>query len=86
MVERLANNVKLMQSLVERDAAIMDERGHSLSRTQRRSLRRICNGRAIPLVADGRQFLTYRDAKAYLEALAPEDLEAVYAEMQKSAK
>jgi hypothetical protein len=58
----------------------------SLSRTQRRLLRRIYNGRSVPIIADGRPFLTYKDARQYLEALAREARDAAYAEMKGQAK
>lgn len=58
----------------------------SLSRQQRRSLRRIYNGRSVPIVADGKPFLTYKDASRYLEALPPQARDAVYAEMKDRAK
>jgi hypothetical protein len=47
-----------------------------LSRPQRRLLRRIYNGRTTPIVADGRPFLTYKDASRYLRSLPVEDREA----------
>lgn len=66
--------------------AITDEHDPSLSRTQRRLLRRIYNGRAIPIIADGKPFLTYKDASRYLASLTPEAREAAYAEMKEHAK
>ncbi|MEJ5975483.1 hypothetical protein WG901_02455 [Novosphingobium sp. PS1R-30] len=58
----------------------------ALSRPQRRLLRRIYNGRTVPIIIDDRPFLTYKDASRYLEALAPEAREAAYAEMKRQAK
>jgi len=62
-----------------------EDDGSSLSRTQRRLLRRIYNGRSIPIVADGKPFLTYKDASRYLQALEPPARDAAYAEMKKQA-
>jgi hypothetical protein len=58
----------------------------SLSRAQRRSLRRIYNGRSIPIIADGRLFLTYKDASQYLQSLTPQRRDAAYAEMKEQAR
>jgi hypothetical protein len=63
-----------------------EEEDQSLSRSQRRLLRRIYNGCAAPIIADGRAFLTYREASQYLQSLAPEARDAVYAEMKGEAK
>lgn len=57
----------------------------SLTRTQKRLLRRIYNGRFVPIVADGRPFLTYKDASQYLQSLDPQVRDAAYAEMKKQA-
>ncbi|MBJ7445300.1 MAG: hypothetical protein JHD32_13550 [Sphingobium sp.] len=57
-----------------------------IGRTQRRLLRRIYNGRTVPIIADGQAFLTYKDAVRYLEALDADTREAVYEEMKASAK
>jgi hypothetical protein len=58
----------------------------SLTRKQKRLLRRIYNGRSVALVADGRPFLTYRDASRYLRSLEPQAREAAYDEMKEQAK
>lgn len=58
----------------------------SLSRLQRRLLRRLYNGRAVPIVADDRHFLTYKDASKYLLTLSADHRETVYAEMKAFAK
>ena len=63
-----------------------DDDGHLLSRPQRRFLRRIYNGRTVPIVADGRAFLTFKDAREYLQSLAPEARAATYADMRAQAK
>lgn len=62
------------------------ESASPIGRTQRRLLRRIYNGRTVPIVADGKDFLTYKDALKYLEALEVDMREAVYEEMKASAK
>lgn len=62
------------------------ENASPIGRTQRRLLRRIYNGRTVPIIADGKPFLTYKDAVKYLEALEADTREAVYEEMKASAK
>jgi len=57
-----------------------------LTRAQNRLLRRIYNGRSVPIVAAGRPFLTYKDASRYLQSLAPHARDAAYAEMKEQAK
>lgn len=64
---------------------IIDEHELGLNRTQRRLLRRIYNARSIPIIADGKAFLTYKDASRYLESLAPHVREAAYAQMKAQA-
>jgi hypothetical protein len=59
--------------------------GPALTRPQRRLLCRIFNGLAVPIVADGRSFLTYKDASRYLLSLSPEARAAVYAELKSKA-
>jgi len=66
--------------------AMTEEDDQLLSRSQRRSLRRIYNGRSVPIIADGRDFLTFKDARDYLQSLAPEARDAAYAEMRERAK
>lgn len=58
----------------------------SLTRPQRRLLRRIYNGRTVPIVVDGKPFLTFREASRYLLTLSPEAREAAYLEMRGQAK
>jgi hypothetical protein len=58
---------------------------NALTRPQRRLLRRIFNGRVNPLVADGRPFLTYKEASRYLESLGAEARDAAYAELKAKA-
>ena len=57
-----------------------------LTRTQRRLLRRIYNGRSIPIFADGTPFLTYKQASQYLLSLEPDARNAAYAAMKEQAK
>lgn len=58
----------------------------SLSRPQRRLLKRIYNGRTTPIIADGRPFLTYKDAAKYLLVLPVDERDAAYTEMRAFAK
>lgn len=64
----------------------MTEPDQSLGRTERRLLRRIYNGRTVPIVVAGQPFLTYKKAVRYLLTLAPEDRDRAYAEMKEQAK
>jgi hypothetical protein len=57
-----------------------------LGRSQRRLLRRIYNGRSVPIVVDGRPFLTYKDASRYLQTLSSEARETAYIQMREQAK
>lgn len=57
----------------------------SLGRPERRFLRRIFNGRTVPICADGRPFLTYKEASRYLLSLAPEAREQAYLQMKSAA-
>lgn len=63
-----------------------DDDDHLLSRPQRRSLRRIYNGRSVPILVDGRGFLTYQDARQYLQSLPREARDAAYLDMVGQAK
>lgn len=65
---------------------MLDEATQSLSRPQRRLLRRIYNGRTTPIFADGKPFLTYKAAKQYLQGLTPEARDAAYLEMKEKGK
>lgn len=67
------------------DSAIDEEHDQALDRSQRRLLRRIYNGRTVPVVADGRSFLTYKEAARYLLSLTPDAREKAYAEMRSCA-
>lgn len=57
-----------------------------LTRPQRRLLRRIFNGRIDPIAADGRSFLSYKDASRYLEGLSPDARDVAYAELKANAQ
>ncbi|MFT4055291.1 MAG: hypothetical protein QM681_12360 [Novosphingobium sp.] len=57
----------------------------ALTRPQRRLLRRLYNGRTEPIIADGRPFLTYKEASRYLLSLDTEAREAAYLEMKRQA-
>lgn len=61
---------------------IDEDAGEPLSRMQRRLLRRLYNGRSVPIIADGRPFLTYKDATRYLADLEPQARDAAYAQMK----
>jgi len=63
-----------------------EENDQLLIRSQRRLLRRIYNGRTVPIMADGRAFLTFKDARQFLQSLTPEARDAAYAEMKAQAK
>ena len=59
-----------------------EDDSHALTRPQRRLLRRIFNGRTVPIAADGTSFLTYQEASRHLQSLAPEARDAAYAELK----
>ncbi len=65
---------------------VTNESEAALTRTQTRFLRRIYNGRAIPIVVNDLPFLTYRDASQYLRSLTPEARDTAYAEIKVQAK
>lgn len=62
------------------------EDDHALTRAQRRALRRIYNGRTEPIVVGGRAFLTFREARAFLEALPAQERDAACAGMMAQAR
>lgn len=64
---------------------VTTEDAPSLGRTQRRLLRRIYNGRSVPIIADGRPFLTYSEASRYLLSLTPEARDTAFAAMKEQA-
>jgi hypothetical protein len=65
---------------------MLDEDNQSLSRPQRRLLRRVYNGRTVPIMADGKPFLTYKAAKQYLLSLSPEARDTAYLAMKDQGK
>ncbi len=65
---------------------VTNEDETALTRAQNRLLRRIFNGRSIPIAVDGRHFLTYRNASLYLRSLAPQARDTAYAQMKEQAK
>ena len=65
-----------------------DTRGQNtqeLSREQRRLLRRIYNGRTVPILMEGNAFLTFKQASRYLQSLVGEARDTAYAEMKRQA-
>ncbi len=63
-----------------------DEDSERLSRPQKRLLRRIFNGRTVPIIADGRSFLTFKATSQYLQSLTPAARDAAYAEIKENAR
>lgn len=55
------------------------------NRPQRRLLRRIFNGRTVPLLADGQEFLTYKQAVRYLAGQADFVRNALYEDLKQQA-
>lgn len=47
------------------------DQDQSLGRSHRRFLRRIFNGRSVPIIVDGLPFLTYKEASRYLLSSIP---------------
>ena len=66
--------------------SMSDDDGEWPSRPQRRLLRRIYNGRTVPIVTDGGSFLTFKEANRYLQSLPPEARDAAYEAMKGQAK
>lgn len=64
---------------------ITEEEDQSLGRSQRRSLRRIYNGRKAPILVDGTPFLTYKEAVRFLLSLTPDSRERAFAQMRSGA-
>ena len=71
-------------TVTNEDAACEDDLG--FTRAQKRLLRRIYNGRTIPIVVNDIPFLTYKEASRYLLSLAPDARNAAYAVMKDQAK
>lgn len=65
---------------------MVDEDNPWLGRPERRLLRRIYNGRTVPLMVEGRSFLTFKDASRYLQSLPPAAREGAYLAMKAAAK
>ncbi len=53
-----------------------------LNRTQKRLLRRVYNGRTVPIIVDGQPFLTYKAALGYLQTLSLAEQDAAYEAMK----
>lgn len=68
----------------EPDAAI--DASDDLSRPQKRLLKRLYNGRTVPVVVADHSFLTYREAVRYLLSLDPEARDAAYAAMKAQSR
>jgi hypothetical protein len=62
-----------------------EERPPSLGRPQRRLLRRIYNGRTVPIIVAGRPLLTYQEASRYLLSLTHDERETAYLEIKSAA-
>lgn len=62
------------------------EDDQKLGRAQRRALRRIFNGRTVPIVIEGRPFLTFREARDWLHALPAAARDAACAAMLAQAR
>lgn len=58
----------------------------ALARPQRRLLRRLFNGRTVPLVVGDLSFRAYRDASSYLLSLPPDARDSAYAAIKATAK
>ena len=65
---------------------VINEDTPPLTRAQNRFLRRIFNGRTIPIVIGGRHLATCKDAGRYLLSLDFPDREQAYAEIKEQAK
>ena len=57
----------------------------ALARPQRRLLARLFNARSEPVLVEGREFLTFQQAKRYLMSLEGEAREAAYLAMKAQA-
>ena len=70
----------------ETDPQDATDQPDDLSRPQKRLLKRLYNGRTVPVIADERPFLRYKDAALYLLSLDLDAREAAYAQMKAQAK
>lgn len=68
------------------DSADATDQPDDLSRPQKRLLKRLYNGRTVPVMADDRPFLAYKEALRYLLSLPIDAREAAYAQMKAQAK
>ena len=68
-----------------RTTPITEDPDQALGRAERRLLRRIFNGRTVPIVVDGRAFLTYKEASRYVLSLPLEARDQACAEMKSGA-
>lgn len=60
----------------------MDDNDQALGRSERRLLRRVFNGRTVPIVIDGAPLLTYKEATRHLLSLPPDERDTAYAAMK----
>ena len=70
----------------QRSAFEADEAADGLTRPQKRLLKRLYNGRTVPVTVAGQDFLTYRDAARYLLSRTGDAREEAYAAMKAQAK
>jgi hypothetical protein len=68
------------------ESDMVEADGDDLSRPQKRLLKRLYNGRTVPIIADERPFLRYRDAARYLLSLDLDARAAAYAQMKAQAR
>lgn len=64
---------------------MMDEQ-QALGRTERRYLRRVFNGRTVPLKVGDHAFLTFKEASRHLMGLDDEARDVAYREMRSQAE
>ena len=67
------------------ETAVTEECDQTLCRMERRLLRRIYNGRTVPIIVNGRPFLTYQQASRYLLSLSPDARAKAYGAMRSGA-
>lgn len=71
-----------VETIIEATDDTAPEQPGDLSRPQKRLLKRLYNARTVPVMADERPFLTYREAAHYLLKLDGDAREAAYAQMK----
>lgn len=64
---------------------VANEDDPTLTRAQKRLLRRIYNGRTSPIMADGKPFLTFKEASQYLLSLDARARNVAYDAMKEQA-